>query len=242
MLIIGLRGLGFNFPGSLTTGFGKDFVVAVGFYLLLFIVLVATVSFLFVKVPVFFRFTSKFDPLERLRITLDKGDRSIFVCWLAIFVCWIPWIILVYPADMNGDTINQLFQYSTDAPTWYTTLGISLENEYIDHHPMLDTLVFGLFLDLGTFLGSHNGGIFIYIILQAILLSGALALTCCYLSKLNVAKSIRIGLVLFVALFPPFAQFASTMPKDSLFCIFFLLFFICTVETFRTKGEAIKNR
>lgn len=242
MLLAGFESMKIKLPGSLSGELNTDTFIAAGTILLMFLCLFAVVMLLLIKLPAFFSSASRFDPLRKLPLTLTKGNRSVFISWAVIFICWLPWIILAYPANLGADSINQLFQYNTDAPSYYTTLDIELPGDYIDHHPALTTLLFGLFLDLGLLLGSANVGIFIYILLQSLLLSGALALSCCYLDKLSIAKPIRLASLIFVALFPPFAQYAATMIKDSLFSIFFILFFLGVIEIYRTEGAATKRK
>ena len=101
-------------------------------------------------------------------------------------------------------------------PTFYTTLGTTVEQSYVDHHPVFRTLIFGFFLALGDALGSQNAGLFIYSLFQCALTAFALGVSCCYLEHLGVPKVFRFVSVLFIALFPPIPQWATCMIKDAL--------------------------
>lgn len=162
--------------------------------------------------------------------------------WLIILLCWSPWIILAFPGDVHFDTVNQLYQFAFPAPTYYFEMDTFVDAEFLDHHPVFDTLIFGLFLNLGTALGAQWIGIFIYVLLQVLMTAGLLAFSVCYLERLKVPKVIRVILVLFIALFPPFPQFAATMSKDTLFSMVYLVFFICMIELYLSKGERLSDR
>lgn len=226
----------FKIPGTFSLDEPISFLVRVAFLLLVFFIL-AAISFLFlVKGDRLLSRLTKFKPFPRFTIEFDL--RGILLCGIAIAICWIPWIVFSYPGNMNFDTVNQLWQYSTDAPVYYSYSYV--DAKYVDHHPVFDTLIFGMFLDLGNILGSQNMGVFVFVIIQTLLSIVSLSLACCYLSRLKVPKIMRIIAVLFAALFPPFAQFSGAMLKDSLFSPLFLLYFICCIEIFLTKGSVVK--
>lgn len=192
------------------------------------------------NLPRFLAWADRFNPLPRLSIAF--GKKGVLVCTALILVCWLPWIIFQYPAAMNADTYNQLYQFQTSAPTFYSTAEAYFDVEYIDHHPVFDTLVFGSFLWLGDLVGSQNAGLFLYSILQAALTAVALAASCCYLQRLDVPKVIRLLLLAFCAFFAPISLFACTMLKDSLFSALFVLFMIMLIDAFRSNGDALCSR
>lgn len=179
-------------------------------------------------------------PWRHFALRFDR--KSILQASLLVFACWIPWIILQLPCTMNFDTCNQLFQFMTDGPTYYTTVGYYVDAQYIDHHPVFDTLLYGCFIWIGNLVGSQNAGLFLFSLLQCALTAIALAASCCYLERLNAPKAVRVGAILFVALFPAIPQWATCMVKDSTYSLFFIPYFIMYLEVLRTKGEAWRSR
>lgn len=187
-------------------------------------------------------FLKKLGTLDFLSwLPLSLSTKGVLVPWLIILLCWLPWIILAFPGDVHFDTVNQLYQYTFPAPTYYFEMDTFVDAEFLDHHPVFDTLVFGLFLDLGTLLGAQWMGVFAYTLLQVLATSFLLAFSVCYLTKLQVHKALRFTLLVFVALFPPFPQFAATMSKDTLFTLVYVMFFICMIELFLSQGERLKE-
>ena len=203
-------------------------------------VVVSALSYLVLKkTPAVIQRARCSNPFPKLAIRWDK--KSILVCTIIIFLFWLPWIILQYPAAINNDTYNQFYQFQTSAPTFYTTMGYYVDAEFVDHHPVFDTLLFGAFLSLGNALGSQNMGLFIYSLLQSMFTAIALAASCCYLDRLGVPKIFRLLSLAFVALFFPLAFFATTMVKDSLFSMIFVFTFLMYLEVFITKGDALRS-
>lgn len=174
-------------------------------------------------------------PPKHLALNFDR--KSIPIAAAVIFVCWIPWMVLQYPCSMNYDTYNQLYQFQTSSPTLYTTLGVSVPESYIDHHPVFDTLLFGAFLSLGDALGSQNIGLFAYSVFQCALTAIALGLACCYLAKLKVPWPFRFISLVFCSFFPPIPQWATCMLKDPINAALFVYFFLMAIEAVRSNGS-----
>ena len=180
------------------------------------------------------------NPWSWMTLSFDKA--SILKAFAVIFICWIPFLILQYPCAMNEDAYNQLYQFQTSFPTYYTTLGVTFDASFIDHHPVFDTLVFGTFLALGDLLGSQNLGLFFYALTQSALAALVLAFSCCYLERLGVPKPWRLLCLAFCALFFIIPLWTATMVKDSLFAVFFVLFFLLYIEAFRSEGAAFERK
>lgn len=171
------------------------------------------------------------------RFSLKWNKTSIIQATILLWVLWLPFIILQYPGGISFDTYNQIYQFIAPAPTYYDTLGVYYDAEFIDHHPLLDTLLFGIVFSLGSSLGSQSLGLFFNVLLQILLNTIALAASCCYLEKLAVSKVVRLISFVFCAFFPFVPLWATTVVKDSLHMPFFIIFFICYIETFRSNGR-----
>lgn len=175
-------------------------------------------------------------------LRFDFDFKHIAIVSAVLFACWLPLLILKYPCALNEDTINQLYQFQVSAPTWYTTLDMYLDGEFIDHHPVFDTLLYGAFLSLGEALGSQNVGMFILVILQSLALAAVLGSACCYGTRLGAPRWLIAVAVLFCAFFPRFPNSAAEVVKDTTFLIPWVAFFICWIEVARTRGEALHSR
>ncbi len=108
-----------------------------------------------------------------------------------------------------------------------------------NHHPVLHTLIWNFFIALEWFGVPHPYGLFIYCIVQILILSGV----CGYVTDAEVKAGckwpIPVITMLFYALYPAFSVFSVEMTKDVLFsCVVVRLFLrITAVGTYKTDSE-----
>ena len=177
------------------------------------------------------------------RFVLCCGNwRSIFFTALVMFLCWLPWLVLFYPGVLTNDGLNQLYQYSVPAPTWYMTTNEIYDCEFIDHHPVIDTLIYGFFVyGIGGFANSQNIGMFAFVLVQAALTVFAIAYAVCSLEDLSISHRVRLGLLVIACIFILLPINAAAMLKDTLHAPLFLLFFTMFIRVFRTQGTVLES-
>ena len=165
---------------------------------------------------------------------------------LVMLVCWLPYLVAFAPGTMGWDTKFQISQcYSNHGPI--LSVPWSATNSYVDcrfsdHHPVFDTMVFGLFaLGSEKLTGSWNMGLTIYIALQAIAMSLSFSLLCTYMRRIGCPTLLCLIALCFFCLLPPFAINAATVIKDTLFSWIFVLYFILMCEMARTRGSALES-
>ncbi|WP_163196574.1 DUF6020 family protein [Bifidobacterium platyrrhinorum] len=162
-------------------------------------------------------------------MTFTDSVHRYSVWWLlSIVVCWLPWLIVCWPGVMRDDTIAQFMQSAGYHP-------------YYVQHPLFDTLIFGLFWNIG--FASHNLllGIGLYVLVQASAFALDVSLTLCYLRKLGVARSVLATAFLFFAVCPAIVQAIPTMSKDTLHAVFLMPLAIVYVEICLTKGAVLSR-
>ena len=85
-----------------------------------------------------------------------------------IYACWAPLLVLLFPGVIWWDTRQQLLQHNG--------LPNALSGGVItDHHPVLDTYLYGWFTDLGGAPGSVDAGVYAFCLVQAFLTACVLA-------------------------------------------------------------------
>lgn len=147
-----------------------------------------------------------------------------------ILLCWLPFLIAVYPGNIwYHDTCFQVCQYyGNEMPNIFASLpGYS----FTDHHPILDTAIFGSFIQFGNAVfSSPNLGFFLFVLMQSVLT--ALVFSYGFQRCINRGVSNRIvaGLCLFVSLCPLFPFAVSSMAKDMLNAPLVLLFCFCYAD------------
>ena len=103
--------------------------------------------------------------------------------------------------------------------TKYLDYAVLLDpNVYItNHHPVLHTVLLGGLAKIGNLMGNVNIGIFIYSIIQIVIVVFTLALTIYYMRKLKTPSIIRIITLIIYALVPVFPLYAMSVVKDVIF-------------------------
>lgn len=133
-----------------------------------------------------------------------------FTAWLLIFLAWFPGYLAYYPAICSYDITIQTGQVVAHA--------------YNDHHPILHTLLIGMFMDLGnSVFGDINTGIAVFAALQMLLLSGSLAAGIGFLRAGKKKWPWLAALLLYGMLFPFHTYMSVSITKDTVFSALFLL-------------------
>ncbi len=197
----------------------------------------------------FLAFTRLPGALERLNavkvpawIDIHLNRRTVLVVTLIILACWIPVLYLVFPGATKTDTVNQLYQFLSEKPTWYSATGDVIDAEFIDHHPVFDTFLLGAFAWIGRLAGSDAAGLFAYTIFQTALVAAACATAICYTERLGIHPVLRIAALVLIIVAPIFPGSAVTAQKDSLFAAFIVVYTVLFMEAIRTKGNAFASK
>lgn len=159
----------------------------------------------------------------------DLMDKTFVIMTLATIALWLTWIVPHYPGTMRDDTINQLAQ-------WY---GLT---RYHPQHPMTSTLIIGSFASIGDMLGTRMAGLFILIIIQAIITAMTLSLSARYMRRIGTPKQMVTGAWLLTILTPATWQAIDAISKDMLNAAPLPLMFVAMTETARTNGRWLTER
>lgn len=163
------------------------------------------------------------------RLNLRFTLRSVTRAALLLFICWLPYLLVLKPGVYWWDTTYQVVQF------------LDFDSPLIDHHPVMDTMLFGSVSKFGyEVTGSYLTGLYALIVIQSILTCCVLAAFCCLLGRFGVSSSIQAVLLLFFALFPFFPVFNSALSKDSVSLPFFIGFYICFAEIWRRRAASPK--
>ena len=144
-----------------------------------------------------------------------------------ILLCWMPVFLAYYPSVFAYDAEGQLYQV--------------IARDYSTHHPLLHTLFLGAFFNLGgRALGSYSAGMAVHSVVQMLLMAGTFGYTLSFLYRKGVSVYLRIGLLIFYALFPTNSILALSTTKDVLFSALVLLY---TITMYRmAAGECFAKK
>ena len=145
-------------------------------------------------------------------------DKKPFIIpWGIILLAWMPYLIAKFPGAMCYDAYNQINQF----------FGY---REFTTHHPPFHTILIGICVKFGQYMNWINIGLFIYILLQTLMLSAILAYTIKYVAKWNVSYLYRIFMLIIYCISPLYPMYATTCIKDVVFVIFFIPYIITLIE------------
>ena len=157
-----------------------------------------------------------------------------------VFAGWLPWIILVWPANIAADTVAQLVWMRTgqawDPSTHDYLPGYALS----DQHPWLDSLIYGAFDKLGLWMGSEAWGLWLLALLQTVLCALAIGLTLNYLGGvMRLDWRFCAAATAFMALVPIYGRLMMSVVKDSTVMPFFLVLMVLVMEYIRRVRAGI---
>ena len=155
------------------------------------------------------------------------NDQPFLVSFIIIVLCYIPYMIAFYPAIMGYDPSNQIREFMGMHTRYMDSVILLDPNVTITNfNPVLHTLLLGSCFKLGHTLGSDNLGLFIYSVIQIILMVSILSYSISYMKKNGVANKLLFIVLGIYALVPVFPFYALSTNKDTIFCSFVLLFVI----------------
>lgn len=150
--------------------------------------------------------------LDKYRANYGKSDKkSRFVQnWILMMALNIPVLLGTFPGFFVYDAQDELNEVLTRT---FTT-----------HHPLLHVLLLGGTIALvHKITGSWNAGIFLYILLQMMVITAIFAYVTDYLYQKKLGKTGNLITCLYYGLFPTIVMFTLCSSKDGLFGAFLLL-------------------
>lgn len=154
---------------------------------------------------------------------IPKKLKHLFWChpfmtsFCGMMITWSGHIIVKYPAGFCWDASWQL-----DQAMGGTTLTA--------HHPIFHSFLMAWFVRLGRLMGSANVGIFLFVIVQAVILALIFAYGIRLLVEMNTQKWILVFALLFCTSSPFIIGYVGTVIKDVYFTAFCVLYTLLLAE------------
>lgn len=160
---------------------------------------------------------------------------------IIILLCYIPYLVAFYPAVMGYDPSNQIREFMGMHTRYMDSVILLDPNQTITNfNPVLHTLLLGGCFKLGHIMGNDNVGLFIYVIIQCIILISILSYSITYMKKQGVVNKLLFIVLGIYALVPVFPFYAITTNKDTIFCCFVLLYCIKLYDLIANKQNIKK--
>ncbi len=164
--------------------------------------------------------------IKPVRLYLNSlGKQPFATSFITLLVAYIPYVLASYPAILMWDSYFQL----------------SMAYGYFDltnAHPVTHTLLLKLCMTVGdTLFRSSNAGIFIYAMIQFLLLIIAVSLLVQTLSEVNVRPGVSAILLFYFIAHPRVQSYMFLVTKDPVNTAFMMLFLISLYRLFSGKKE-----
>lgn len=153
---------------------------------------------------------------------------SFWMTWGILVFVWFIHLILRYPGAMSYDNWAQLrYYYGFET---YTTA-----------QPIFHTWLFGSFIRLAVKLGSPNVGLFLFVLMQSLIMSAVLAWTLELMKRWNTAVWLRTLTFAVYCIAPYFTGYAAFPIKDYLYTAFLVLL-ACLMAEWMLEEEQFWNQ
>lgn len=174
-----------------------------------------------------------------LRKIVELHDRYPFRFSLVIMIlAWLPYIIAYYPILLNPDSSYQIKQFFGITNLYDLFSDLIDKNVVItNHHPIIHTLLLGFSLKFGHFLWDDNFGLFLYSVIQILVLSSSLSYSIKYLKKNGVGKKYRLAMLFIYSFLPIYPFYSMTGVKDIIFSAFIVFYIIFLHKILFSEGK-----
>lgn len=207
-------------------------------FLILIFIFYKVISFLFKKLD-----NIKWKERQEFNKIIKIFNKHPFLfCFIIILICWLPYIISFYPVILSPDPSYQIMQFF-HIDNKYSTYSILLDPSVIitNHHPVIHTLLLGSMVKIGTLLGSVNIGLFLYSIIQILILSSTLSYTIVFLKNIKIPKKYLLLCLIIYALTPVFPFYSMSAVKDVIFGSLIILYIISIYQFMNKKEITFKD-
>lgn len=164
------------------------------------------------------------------------NEHPFWFSFIAIVICYIPYMIAFYPAIMGYDPANQIKEVMGIHTRYMDSVVLLDPNMTLTNfNPLVHTLILGNCFKLGYNIGNVNLGLFLYSIIQAIVLVSVLSYSIYYMKKEKVPTILLYITLGIYALVPVFPFYAMSTVKDTFFSAFILLYIIKLYDIIKNK-------
>ena len=219
----------------------KHWILSILAFIIIFIVFRGLVMLLFTFIDRCKDNTRENKKISKFRKIFYK--HPFLVSIIIIIVLWLPYIISFYPAILSPDPSYQIKQYF-GIPNKYSDYSVMIDPNVTitNHHPVIHTLLLGTSLKIGHIIGNDNLGLFIYSVIQILILSSVLSFTISYMTKINTSYKYRILALLIYGLVPMFPLYAMSAVKDVIFSSLIILYIILIYHLIKNKDFKLKAK
>lgn len=165
----------------------------------------------------------------------------IFSC-IILFIVYGIYLLVFYPGVINYDNANQIKEVMGMHTRYLDSIVVMNEDITLTNfNPIIHTLLLGYLFKFGHVIGNVNFGMFLYTLIQVIVVVLSLAYSIYFLHKEKVRNKyllVMLGAYVFIPFFP---FYAITAVKDTLFSMAVLIYTIKLYQFIKYENTIKSN-
>lgn len=170
-----------------------------------------------------------FIPLPKPTADEPVTRRDFLINHLSLIAMGIPVLLAEFPGFFVYDAQEELNEVLT--------------RTFSTHHPLMHVLLLGGIIALvHKICGSWNAGIFVYILLQLIIMTAVFAYAITCLQKRGTGRKLRILFLVFYGMFPTIVMYSLCSCKDGLFSALLLLLTVFLIELVKDRDAFVSDK
>ncbi|MEE3342966.1 MAG: DUF6020 family protein [Bacilli bacterium] len=213
----------------------KSIVIGLGYFFIYYILYCKII-----KLNIKIDFSKKKGKLSKF---FDKNQTIISI--ILFIIAWTPILALYYPGVASGDTLDQLAQFFNLRAHCWSAKAIILKNNNViinKHHSVLFTIILGSIVKIGHNMISYNFGMFLFVIIQTIILITCFVFILYYMKRLSIPTGIRFLVLLYFCFCPLISGYTIAAIKDTLGSILIVVYNLFLLQIIRNYNSIIKNK
>ena len=139
-----------------------------------------------------------------LNLSAAAKSLSPFALGGGLLLCWLPYLYWIFPGTVSNDSVTQVLEI----------IGVE---KLGNANPIFQTALIYFFRGVGKLLGSADAGVFLYCMVQALLMAWLLGALLSEQRKSGAPRWLTVTSFLFYGLCPVFPLFAFCVGKDTNF-------------------------
>lgn len=190
-----------------------------------------------------YNFLTKYEFKNKASKLIQKFNEHPFLfSFIILLFVYSIYLIAFYPGVINYDNANQIKEVLGMHTRYLDSIVVLNENITLTNfNPIIHTLLLGNLFKLGNIMGNVNFGLFLYTLIQMLIVVLTLSYSIYFLNKEKIKNNYLIIILLVYIFIPYFPFYAITAVKDTLFSMAVLVYIIKLYQFIKYKNNIYNN-
>ena len=188
----------------------------------------------------FIRFSKK-EYVCKNKFVLKFSEHPYRYSFIFLSICYGIFLVLYYPGIINYDNANQIKEMMGMHTRYLDAINPISDSTLTNFNPILHTFMLGGLFKFGYLIGSVNFGMFLYSLIQVIIVISVYSYAISYSVKQKVNPIYPFIVLIILGLVPTFGYYSVTAVKDTLYTAFLLLFSIVIYDFVKNENLKLKD-